>query len=329
MRKRNLSIPVLLMIMLHSGAIASWADEKRIPMPLRHLLPNESRWFRGFTFKVYRLDQSNTLFDSTGNTRPNPNPELEKYELSLDLSKVFWSSDELVDAYKLAASTKKAKLSLIDAECFREQYLSNGKTGQEVLAFFARAQKGRGKKLRRFASAWTFSMAQSERQNPGLGGDDYEGTYSITFDPKKLIVTADRALKAYEGLDAYTELHKVKVPRDFLGPNIGDVRHPSSALRKQSGLPIMKQGFVALIPTMKIKSVDQFDFLAVGSTFLPNPLIEGSLETVTFTWDLSTALDTAKKRRDAMKAIVIHEKLLKRLAGSPTPDSGREKTADP
>ena len=239
-----------------------------------------------------------------GESRPNPNPELEKYEVSLDLSKISWSSDELVEAYQLAASTKK--LALIDTKGFKTEYLPDATSGEDVLAFFARTQKGRG--LRRFASAWTLSTAQSERQKPGPDGDDFEETYGVTFDPKKFILTADRAVTAYNGLKAYKTLH----PAPLNLKAVGNVSDPVAELRRLSGLRVMSQGIVALIPTIEFKTVDQFDFLTVGSLLVPNPLIEGSIETITLTWNFSKALDTTKKRRDLFKAIAAHKELFKK-----------------
>jgi hypothetical protein len=273
---------------------------------LRELLPNESRWFRPVTIKAYGLDQPNSLFDSEGNPRPNDNPELEKYELSVNLSKVFWSSDELVDAYQLAEST--ATLSMLDASSFRSQYLSDAMNGQDVLAFFARTENGKTSGLRRFATAWTFSAGQSERQRHGLGSDDWEETWGFVFDPKKWILTSDRVLTAYKGLQAYTKVHGV--PSGLTDGSVMD--RPTPTLRRWSGLPIMSQGAVALIPTVEFKTVDQFDFLTVGSLLVPSPHIEGSIETVTLTWDLSASLDTTKKRRDALRAIALHRELVER-----------------
>lgn len=304
-------------------------EAAEIKLPIKKLLPDRSRFFRGFKLTTSYLDQEDFSIDTTtGAPEANPDDHLWKFELSLDLSKVMWSTDELVAVYALAAGTDTG--GLVEATGFDTTYV-----GSEPLEFFARARKRDG--FRRFASAFTLSTGQSERptpepldpSEPPRKVEEFEETYSVTFDPKKIFLTADRVLSAYKGVESFVKVHRVpsglgaggktlaSASADQLGMSTAEALEAGSAievLRALSGLKVASQSLVAAIPAIEVKTVDQFDFASIGGMSRSSPFVEGSIETITATWDLASALNTAERRRSALQAIALHEKLVKQDA---------------
>jgi hypothetical protein len=310
---------ILVGFLLLPAAMAN-AEEEKKKVQLRDLLPSTSRWFRGLSLDVSSIDQADRLFNGEDDEvgRPNPDSHLEQFELSLDLSKTIWSSEELVKAYSLAADKKTGKY--VDADLFKHNYVDQR---GRPLEFFARARKGDG--LRRFAAAWKFSAGLSERETPAEpveGDDDFEETYSATFDPKKLILGADDAVTAYKGVAAYTQLHKVPsgLPPcpTYVNPKTGLLackplaigENPIKQLKQWSGLGVQSAAKAALIPAISYETIDQFDFRKLGGTLVRSPLVEEALDAWTATWSLNDALNTAAQRRAAITALSLHQKLV-------------------
>jgi hypothetical protein len=314
---RSMAMILVGLLLLPAGLAT--AEEEQQKVPLRDLLPSTSRWFRGLSFEASGIEQQDRLFDGEDDEegRPNPDSHLEQFQLSLDLSKMIWSSKELVEAYSLAADKKLGQH--VDADTFKNNYVE--KRGRP-LEFFARAR--RGDWLRRLAAAWKFSAGLSERQalaEPMNGDDDFEETYSATFDPKKLILGADDTLTAYKGVAAYTKRHKEPSglpPCATTEDSVTKLRkckplsiaNPIKQLRQLSGLGVQSASRAALIPAISYETIDQFDFRKLGGTLVRSPLVDNVLDIWTVTWSLSDALNTASQRRAAITALSLHQELV-------------------
>ncbi|MCG8463058.1 MAG: hypothetical protein MI919_42790 [Holophagales bacterium] len=244
----------------------------------------------------------------------NPAPNLEKREATLRPGRFFRTTAELDAAYKVATDKKTRRLIDSGSDPLRKV------DEAEKLAELASANsKGY---IRRFFSAFEMTFGHSERDptelkqdpaSPEFRSDDGEFVYRVTLDLDQLVVFPAEVREAYDTLERHLKLdplERVELEPFDSGQCAGD--DPVRCLRKTSGLPVRGRWLAGVLPTIKFETKDQFDFILAGGEAFP--LQEDTLETITVTWDLTSALDIAKQRRDAIKALAAHRRIQEREA---------------
>jgi hypothetical protein len=253
----------------------------------------------------------------------NPDDTLWKGTLTVKMASLFTSVADLHDAYtKLNDYKKTFGFTRVAADPLA------GKSQARLLDYFTRT--GSGDRFGRFMSAFTLSGSLLERAEldfglagPPAGADDRTKlSFDIVFDPSALFVTASQKKQAFDALSAYLKAYPSRA-RD-LGAVAPCTRGTTACidLRSLAGLGPLKALAATLIPTVKLESVDEFDYAMVGGQpiLFPETAREGSLQTVTFTWDLLEIIKPSPARREAVAAGKAQEALDKlRLALATSP----------
>ncbi len=305
---------------VHSGS-SDEVDSKESKWAFKGaLLPGPwSRFLRPLTVTGSSVDQLDRIYDGTVDPETgfpsftaNPAGDLGKIELTVKPKNVFRSTAELKAAYSLALDDTAG--GFIDASSDPLRVTPSGKKLSE-LAWAGR--RGVGKRL---LSAFEATFGYSER-SPFAGAllldeevlkqDDDEFVYSISLDLDSLVIFPAEVGEAYDTLEKHTMLD----PRNRAGLDVFINEqcaglNPIRCLREMSGIRVKGRWLAGLLPKITYKTVDQFDFIVAGGE--PFPFNEDSIETFTVTWDLGSALDSAKHRRAAVKALAQHQKLAAR-----------------
>lgn len=296
------------------------------------LLPGgKSRFWRSLTFSFSTLDQPDNVFIGESEENPsgflrNPDQSLSKLDFTLKPGQWFRKSSDFSAAYALGKSPATAGLidfstdPLADFQNTAERLEDRGVSKLEFLAW-----AGKGGTWKRLASAITFTMANSERSRlvgtsvlpPDIQDrDDEATTFSFKLDPKQLIRFPGQLSAAYTALEAHTAISSSN-RSGLTNPGASCETGENSAnvvrcLEQLSDIQVSGRWLAGLLPEIEIKTTDEFDFVKVGGNFIGSQFLEDSLETVTVTWNLGAALDTANHRREAIKAIALHRTLVKR-----------------
>ncbi|MDX1502847.1 MAG: putative Ig domain-containing protein [Thermoanaerobaculia bacterium] len=265
--------------------------------------------------------------------RFNPDDELRSYKITVNPGDWFRSAADFTAAY----TTAKSYPLYVDRS---DDPLLEKTSEREALHFLSWSF---GKRLLAGLSATgSYTKRASLVDNtllpaPMLRRDRYEDTLSVEFDPDRLLVYPGDLASAYDALLAHTQLapdsgsglpadqcliragesgadgEEVKVDTLDCFTKVcqqeknGDLFACLGALSKRK---VSRRGLAGLLPKIKYEEKDQFDFLLNGGVFVPQAFLEDSLHTWTVTWDLGEALDSADHRRQALKAIATHQKLV-------------------
>ena len=255
-----------------------------------------------------------TVDPQTGQPNSNEKPvdDLAKLELTVKPGQIFRSTAELGQAYDLAlADLTKGFVDRL-SDPLRD---TPSRKKLDELAWAGR--HGVGKRLLAALEATVGYNERSPFAGPTLldeeirGEDDTEFVVSVSLDLDALVIFPEEVGEAYEVLEKHTRLD----PENEAGLDVFENldcsgKNPIKCLREKSGIGVRGRWLAGLLPKITFETVDQFDFiLAAGQPF---PLNEDSLESVTVTWDLGSALDSAKHRRAAIKALGSHRKLAAR-----------------
>jgi hypothetical protein len=284
------------------------------------LLPGfASRFFRPLSITASGIDQLDKIFDGTidpvtgqPNFKENTAKDLYKAEVTVKPGKILRSTAELKEAYSIALD-KQAR-NLIDIS---SDPLLATPSGLKLVELAWSDAQGMGK---RFLSAIDASFAWTERSpfagttpipRDPLDEDETEFIYAITLDLDALAVFPSEALEAYQTLELHTKLSpENRAGLDPLKNQRCQNLNPTKCLREVSGVGVRGRWLAGVLPKITFKEVDQFDFILAGGE--PFPFNEDALATISVTWDLGAALDSAKHRRDAIKALALHRTLAAR-----------------
>jgi hypothetical protein len=245
---------------------------------------------------------------------------------SLKMASMFTSVSDLSDAYgKLADYKQTYGFTGLAADRL------DRKTHDRLIEYFTRTTGVN--RFARFVSAFSVNASLLERAAldfglNGPGDDSSDGTkltFDVTFDPSSLFVTASQKKLAFEALTSYIKAYPRRAA--FLRsvaicPKADECRSVNSL----AGLEGAKAFAATLIPTMKVESVDEFDYAMVGGqpVLFPDDAREGSLQTVTLTWDLLKIIKPSSARREAVaaaKALDTLEKVRIALSTDPQIDA--------
>lgn len=313
------------------------------------LLPGrKSRFFRSLSFSASLVDQENCIEDKSSadpsplaalgicselesgsgevrTFRLNPDDHLLGFEGTITPGDWFRNADDFTKAYSLAKTYDKYVNVEVDP-------LKGMNRRREKLHFLT---WGRGKRL---ALSLSGTVKYAERKSVVDGArlprqmlrdEHFEDTYSVEFEPNRLLFYPGDLATAYKALLAHTKLSsdntsgldvKQCTTKDGKVDCVAAACRDSApgdlldCLKTLSDRPVSPRWLSALLPKIKYEDKDQFDFLLNGGNFVPLAFLEDSIQTWTVSWDLGAALDTAHHRREALTAIATHQKLVEQDA---------------
>lgn len=223
--------------------------------------------------------------------RPARDEALLKGSVSFNLAAFFDDVDALSSRY----STLQKNHKLFDLD--KPDPVDTG----DAFDYFARRRTG--DRWGRLFSGLTLTGGLAERASkvtdPILPPEDeHEGVWGLTFDPTKLFVTDEQINTAIATTIAYSKAYQNP---DVLA-HLPDCPKNVQACVKQLSAEGASPLWMTLLPTFEVKSVDQFDFFTLNERFRSTSLLEDSIETYTFKWDLARSFATSKKREARVKA---------------------------
>lgn len=292
-------------------------DDDLLPGPL-------SRFWRSTGFEFSWVDQRNCIVQSMLGSAGelvcarNPKSDLRRVGFTLRPGRWFRSATDFSAAYAVAGG--KATRGLVDAKT--DPLATDGIEDKDKLDYLA--WTGRGGPGKRFLAAFRITLSDSERSRvqgrdplPRPPDDESALTGTVRFDPDALVTFPGDLAAAYAALDAHTSLRRENRSGLEERPQCTeeDTSDPVDCLRRLTPHKLHGRWLAGLLPTIEFTRLDEFDFVyGVGNTnvFLTSPLLEESLDTIKVTWDLGSALNGASHRRNAVQAIALHHKLVKR-----------------
>jgi hypothetical protein len=325
-------IPVVLAVSLFTaptivaGQEADASDQEKEAKPkwsLRDdlLTGTAGRLARALSIKVSAAEQADeVLVGATDGDSPepifqtNPMEHLYKVEMTLNPGRLAWGVADFKSAYALATPGKNES-AYVDAAEINDPLF--GIPPDRKLEYLVGLEGGG--LFKRYANALSLTIGRSER--PRFIGstlipierskdDKTEVTFKISYDAPAVFISPEEIADALEVLESHAKLHPNVRTGAWLEPPACEYR-PVKCLRLITNLPIRTSFLRAVLPTIEFQTVDQFDFVTAGGNFFP--ATNDTLRTLTAVWDLK-ALDTAKNRRDAIKAYAAVQRLAAREA---------------
>lgn len=267
-----------------------------------------------FSFAVSDVADYKAPSEIGGIFSPNPDATLSKGTFTITGSALARSVAELNTAYANAKDYKQ--LSNVDR--LEVPTIGDGSLGS-LIAYFSRT---RGiDRVGRFVSGLVVAGSIVERAEldfgaagaPDTAGDRTKFNFDVTFEPSAMFVSAAEKKLAFEAMTHYLKL----------GPAVsgslaslsgcavaGEKRTEVSAsvreacLQRLAGLRGSKAWWATAIPTVKLESIDEFDYAVVGGqpVLFPESSREGSLQNLTLTWNLLKVIKPSAARVSAVAA---------------------------
>jgi hypothetical protein len=230
--------------------------------------------------------------DSEPRATRNPDQWLWKATLTLDLSKFMLSSSAFKDAFNTMRENPEW-FNLDDDPLANEP---------DPLTYLARARPADcwgSRLLAGFSASVSVARRPEETDDMPTEDDPTIKTFSLSWDPASLLVKGTDWEAAAAALQSYAEVYDR--PETLLGLSACGTPPRRECVLKASGLSRGWRVFLALVPKLQVKSVDQFDYVKAGRNIFLDTLSDKTIETYTLTWDFSRAAQVTAERNAALR----------------------------
>lgn len=272
------------------------------------------RILKSITFGVAWGDLPEAAFNADGELQPLLDESLWKVTAKVELKSLFLSPADLKESY----GSLKALEATVGRENLRDQIANVDAAA--LPAYFLRARPL--DRLGRLVAGFSLGASLLERPESDFGsggrGDAGEATkwsFDLVFDPASLFVTAADHAAAYTALASYLKVFPERVKglaKQHCTPGEDD----RSCLEKLAGTAATsgqraRRVLAAVLPTVKVESVDEFDYAVLGGVpvLLPPEGRDRALQNFELSWKLASVLPASKARRDALAALKARAEL--------------------